>query len=369
MTETIKLTWVQNKSYVGFKKVINGKIHYLGRDESIAQEKAAKIINDVAILQPNIPTVGTAIVEFKQFVDSAAFAPSWRITLKQRISDVAKFMDLSRPIESIDHDYLSGLVNKLLSCPTPVKKKIAVETAVNYVKASRRFFGWLDETGRWIPNQSCRKWEKLFTIRGKIKKQIKFRKIEMISLEEWAKCYVKADKHMKALLMLALNCGQTQNELATLMKDSVAWPKARLSRLRNKTGIGGSWLLWQRTMNDVQKATAKDGELMFLTNRGLPLVHYGTGTTDSVGLRWRRLRKTAGIASHGFRFIRKLGAQMVRETADLETAQQYLSHGANSVAESFYTNPVEEKLDRALRQLEARVEEAITQQTVKKMAA
>lgn len=367
----LSMTRVDSNSYRGFKKHISGKVHYLGADEAAARVKLLTILLEqasgqkvflgepppVAVVDPT--TLYQVIEQYQQHVRGLAVSDTWKLTVCHRVKTLKRYIaDL--PLAKIDYDQLTRMANLILARPTTTRgTPMSAETAVNLVKALRGLMQWLDASGRWV---GFRRWEKCLTIRNKMKRRGSYGQIKMLTLTEFATAFHAASDRMRCYMLLALNTGMTQTELSTLTPDHVDLENARISRNRHKTGVWSSWVLWPKTLSLLTGEMQYTGPVAFVTEQGKRLVHFNGGTkTDSVRQAWTRLVEKTGIRTGlGFKSIRKLGGQLLREAAGLEISQLYLAHTGGSVAEQHYTNPVYAKLDTALINLGTKVEAALT---------
>ena len=353
----LSMTWVESVSYTGFKKMVAGQRHYLGAERKQAEIRLLKIMlaeRTGERVAAKTGTVHGSIEEFCQHVETMPVTVTWRQTLQYRIRWTRDYM-VDCPLAALTRDTVAKWCNTILSRPKSVRfgKPIRAQTSVNMIRAIHQFVQWLDDSGRWT---APAKLEKVFRIRKR------FTRSELsdtcrITLLDFALIYKRANDRMRCMLLVALNCGQTQTDLATLQRSHV--DAGRLSRARHKTGVAGSWMLWTRTSDALSALPTTSATLQFSTHAGTPLIHYSNsskvdGITQSFQVACRHAQVKAG-----FRTIRKLGAQMIRDVGGLEAAQMYLSHAGHSVAEVHYTHPVHENLDAALRAVEMQVYAAI----------
>jgi len=366
----LSMTFVNSNSYRGFKKMVGGKVHYLGGDEQQAKVKLLSILleqasgqkvflGELPAKQPtNDLTLFQVMDGYQSYVRTLAISDGWKEEQCHRIKTLKRFISDTK-LSDIDFDKLTRITNTIMSRPTTTRgTPMSAETAVNLLKALKQLFNWLEASDRWTP---FRRWERAFSFRGKIKRHERYGPVKMLTLEEFAKAYNVASERMKCLMILALNTGMTQTELSTLTPDMVNFDESRLIRARHKTGVQGSWRLWPRTVSLLQGQMNMTKTLAFETEQGKPLVHRNSGTrSDSVQLAWARLVRKSGIRKLGFKSIRKLGGQLIREEAGLEVAQLYLAHKGSSVAEQHYTTPVYDRLDVALLNVWNKVSAALS---------
>lgn len=192
--------------------------------------------------------------------------------------------------------------------------------------------------------------------------------VEVFSVDEISLLYGKASLLIRACMMMALNCGFTVADLATLTHENftastvtgkdgdaatippqpagVACSKVvTVTKARTKTGIGGSWTLWPETVEALMQIgwTVEHRGLTLKTAAGSPLVHYCAESgerADALGRAWHRLtRSLAEERQLGFKHLRKTGATWVETVSSETVAQTYLAHVSGSVARRHYLAP------------------------------
>lgn len=366
MATDLSMTFVDSNSYRGFKKYISGKVFYLGADEQQAKVKLLTILLEQASGQkvflgelppkPEQPTNDITLFQvmdqYQDHVKTLAVSETWRHTVCHRVKTLKRYLK-DIPLASIDYDRLTQMANAILARPTTTRgTAMSSETAVNLVKSLRGLMNWLDASGRW---PGFRRWENCLTVRGKLKSD-QYGKIAMLSLDEYVKAYEAASERMRCYMLVSLNTGMTQTELATLTPIMIDLEKGRIERHRHKTNVWAGWSLWPTTIEALRAQMNTSGPLALTTADGQPLVHYKGSKTDSIRQAWTRLVVKSGIRKCGFKTIRKLGTQLIRELAGLEAAQMYLAHKGSSVAERHYSNPLYKKLDEALSLVGRKVE-------------
>ena len=124
----------------------------------------------------------------------------------------------------------------------------------------------------------------------------------------------------KLYLLLMLNCGMYQNDIAELRQDEVNWSKGTLTRARSKTrernGPVVTYKLWPETFALLKKHRA-GGELALTTDEGNPLVKYWLEDGkmrryDAIQSAWTRLaEKMGGKIRLGMKHLRKTSATML----------------------------------------------------------
>ena len=146
--------------------------------------------------------------------------------------------------------------------------------------------------------------------------------------------YKAASPMMRLYLLLGLNCGFTQIDIATLTADMIDWDTGLLDRNRHKTGVQQGAKLWHVTL-DALRERGKPGDtaLLFISEQGRPLVWNGVkddGTptrADAVQRAFHRSKQKVEIPRGlSFKSLRKTGANMLVEKYTKEISDLYLAH-------------------------------------------
>ncbi|HOW71682.1 MAG TPA: hypothetical protein PKY77_13860 [Phycisphaerae bacterium] len=132
----------------------------------------------------------------------------------------------------------------------------------------------------------------------------------------------EAGVHLRAMILLACNCGIGQSDLASLPRWAIDLENGWLDSARRKTGCPRRAKLWAETVEALRLSFAKrpeptgeaDGDLCFITKYGRRFVRFqpsktGHGGTwvDSVNLEFKKLLKETGVeVGGGFYRIRHL---------------------------------------------------------------
>jgi integrase len=143
----------------------------------------------------------------------------------------------------------------------------------------------------------------------------------------------------KLYLLLMLNCGMYQNDIAELRNDEVDWKAGTISRARSKTrdrnGPVVTYKLWPETFSLLKKYRSK-GELALTNEEGNPLVRYWLDEEgkmrryDCVQAAWSRLATKQGLDKM------RLGLKHLRKTASTVLGQhpQYKYYSGHFLADS-----------------------------------
>ena len=163
----------------------------------------------------------------------------------------------------------------------------------------------------------------------------------MFEAEELRAIIDAAGQPVKAMTLLAANCGFGQSDIARLPQSAIDFKAGWIDYARLKTGIPRRCPLWPETIAAVQEAIATrpepkdqgDGNLAFLTQRGVRWVRSQKSKTgkplniDSVATEFAKVMKKLGLnGGRNFYAIRH-GFQTVAEGArDMAAAQAIMGH-------------------------------------------
>lgn len=172
-------------------------------------------------------------------------------------------------------------------------------------------------------------------------------------------------ERMKLYLLLMLNCGMYQNDIAELRTDEVDWKAGTLTRARSKTRERGGPVvtnrLWPETFALLKKHRST-GELALTTDEGNPLVRYWLEDGkmrryDAIQSAWSRLAgKTGGKIRLGMKHLRKTSASLLGQHPHFKFyANHFLADSPKGMADRHYVTPSDAEFFEALGWLRGRV--------------
>lgn len=147
-----------------------------------------------------------------------------------------------------------------------------------------------------------------------------------------------------AMVWMAIGCGFGQRDLAAVRVGQV--DKKGYDLRRGKTGIERFGetppMVWNVVQAYLKQTRRAEGDLMFITGKGMPLVH---GNVDAVHQWWTKLIKRLGDDCKnvgGFYTLRHLGATEFgsREGCSIGDMKRWLGHSASSDMADVYMKPV-----------------------------
>jgi integrase len=263
-----------------------------------------------------------------------------------------KYVELLRPtltgtLADLDSNKIDDAQCHWEHRPQGARGKLAVATCQKAIKVLFRFLSWLDKQPkfgwRW-PTDYKRRKPRIYVTQAEQAERIR---PKSFTVEQLASLYKFATPFERALMLLALNCGFAQREIATLQINEVHLdephphfnkPGNWIRRIRKKTGVYAEWRLWPETAEAIaflkrSRPSSKLGELV-LTRHGNPLHQQTAGgnANQAVANAWgklnRRIRKEQDWAGGlGFKYLRKTASSLIRRLSSGETASMFLAHG------------------------------------------
>ncbi len=188
-------------------------------------------------------------------------------------------------------------------------------------------------------------------------------KIDVFSVSEIQALLPAVRKYSEPLelyLLLMLNCGMYQNDIAELRIDEVDWDTGVLTRSRSKTrGRGGpviSYQLWPETFQLLQKYRAKSGELVLLSGNGKPLVRFWLENGrmkryDLIQSLWARCGKQSkGLSLRlSLKHFRKTSATVLGQHPQYKFyCNHFLADSPKTIADRHYVTPNQAEFFQAL---------------------
>ena len=277
--------------------------------------------------------------------------------------NIRPFVDWIGPesaIDAIDEAKLEGFFNHLSA-------KVGVEEysptyAHTLLMTSRQFIARLAELNLIAPlgNIRSRRFRFNHSVAAKIEV---FTPAEVTMLLEG--CHGFSER-TKLFLLLMLNVGMYQNDIAELRHNEVDWSKGTLSRARSKTRERGgpvvTYKLWPETLALLKKHRSPSGELVLTTDEGNPLVKYWLENGvmrryDAVQSAWSRLAaKTGGKIRLGMKHLRKTSATILGDHPHFKFyTTHFLADSPKGMSLKHYVVPSDAEFFEALDWLRGRI--------------
>jgi integrase len=175
------------------------------------------------------------------------------------------------------------------------------------------------------------------------------KKVEVFTFAEAKGLIDRARDQVRILILLALNCGMTQVDISDLHPNEVDWAGGRLRRKRSKTAGQKNvpeveYPLWPETLELLKALRSSDPDHVLVTKSGRPWVDRKTRNTDSVRTEFDKLE-----ARLPFKHLRKTSATALGSHPEFRAyAQYFLGHAPETVADTHYVRPSQERFDLAV---------------------
>lgn len=230
--------------------------------------------------------------------------------------------------------------------------------AKNYLSTVKSFIRWLWQT------------DKIAALPRVIDGRSKLLKISAAAAEitvfdksELAMLLTNASDRTKLYILLMLNCGMTQKDIADLRQPEVDWNRGRIRRRRSKTASHKDvpivdYLLWPETFRLLrqERADAKSERVLVNLN-GSPIWSESIGAerkykkSDNVKNAFDRLRTSLGIKKP-LKSLKKTSATLLRGNEKYHGLEGlFLGHAPQSMADKHYTLIPQTLLDQAIQWL------------------
>lgn len=273
-------------------------------------------------------------------LEAGQIKPSWYQTLPHRLKHFSAFAG-SRPVQELNERLLTAFHNEL-------RRRIAdgeckQNSARNVITTTKSFVTWLWEEG--IIESLPRNLKRL-TI------TVDSGKIDTFSADELNAVLGGAVDRTKLYILLMLNCGYYQNDIANLLQSEIDWKTGRVVRKRSKTAKRDNvpvvnYPLWDETFRLLTEHRAEDSKHALVNANGEKLVR--EGRNDNIKSAYSRVCRKLKIDTKPLMLLRKTAATKLEEHDTFGRFTQYfLGQAPQSLAERRYAKPSGEQFDRAV---------------------
>jgi integrase len=184
----------------------------------------------------------------------------------------------------------------------------------------------------------------------------------LYSQAELGKLLDEADRQLKAMIVLALNCGFGPKDIHDLTWDHMKGDRVTLPR--SKTGVSQTFMLWPETSKLLEEIrshreqrTAQAQELA-----GNPLIQqhvfmtlFGkTWSKDAVAEQFRKLCRKAGVPCHGFYRLRHCASTAMSLVASPHVQRKFMRH-SQIQQQVTYTHMPDAEVDAAVMKTRERL--------------
>lgn len=190
---------------------------------------------------------------------------------------------------------------------------------------------------------------------------IELPEIVVYEKEEIATLLAQASDRTKLYILLMLNCGMTQKDIADLQLSEIDWQAGRIIRKRSKTKSHKkvptvNYRLWPETLKllEQERNQAKSG-LALLNKNGVSLYQQrsdadgGYGKNDNIHNAFERLRKKMKIKGKSLITFKKTSASLLHgHHAYSDLADLFLGHAPRTMAQRHYAQAPQDRFDEAV---------------------
>lgn len=189
-------------------------------------------------------------------------------------------------------------------------------------------------------------------------------KPKVITKEEIKSLLEAGDDVRRLYILLMLNCGMTQKDIADLRQSEVDWQTGRITRIRSKRQHAENppiveYVLWRETFQLLVKQRSTT-ERVLLTRKGTPLVEEQViengfaRSRDTIYSKFLHFPAFQSLKERGIspKHFRKTAASMLDAHPEFSRfAQHFLGHTPVTIAERHYVVPSQERFDAAVKWL------------------
>jgi integrase len=279
---------------------IKGRVHYFGTDKDKALEEWERTKADLlAGRKPRTKSDGLTVGDLcnaflnakRQRVESGELSPLTHSDYHQTCARLVSALGKDRPVDDLASDDFEALRASL-------SKTRGLVGIGNVVRLSRIVFKYAydaDLIERPV------KFGPMFKVPSKknIRKAKAGKPAKMFTAEEIRMQLAKADDVLKCMILLGINCGFGQTDVANLPNSAVDLKAGWITFDRVKTGAPRRIPLWPETKAAIREAIAKrhkpknvaDSDLVFISKYGNRVVRStpGLGRRDGVADAFSRL--------------------------------------------------------------------------------
>ena len=251
-------------------------------------------------------------------------------------------------LSRVDGPFLENVVLYWSKRPrTKFGKPCSRDWAVGVIKTLRDFVRWLHRTKAFD-------WKKpddyeVTAVRvARFPEELAHEEVKpRYTTDEVATLYEYARGVERLLLLLGLNCGFGQAEIATLKLSEVCLDKKLVRRVRTKTGAPGKWALWDVTVAGLRWYLDKvrpqsDSPFLFLTREGkrFDALTKGNNRGQHIPNQWSRLlarlhKDKPDFRKLSFNKLRKTSSNWIRRRWGKEIADAFLADGKRERVDAY----------------------------------
>ncbi|QDV63053.1 tyrosine-type recombinase/integrase [Crateriforma conspicua] len=234
----------------------------------------------------------------REDVEKGKIQPTRYDPIRRSLDLLAELVDCDQAVATIDGEFLYRYYDALKARVEDKSIKFNETTARLRLQGVKQFVGWL-ATRDVIVRPSVLGTRELSFSAGTPE-------VVIFPDEELAILFGEADDRMRLYMLLMLNCGFQQTDIANLKQSEIDWENGYVTRQRSKTSKhhAGSvpmvvYQLWPETFKLLKQFRSKDKEWALVNRKGGQLVVSEIGKDGKV-------KKIDNIKSHWNRLVNKL---------------------------------------------------------------
>jgi integrase len=317
---------------------INQKVYYFGTNRQAALEEWNRVKDD--LFAGRIPRAGSDgltvgelcdrfLVSKRILVDSGELSPRTWTDYKQTTDRLVKSFGKTRRVDDLASDDFEALRRKLGTTR-------GVVGIANALRMTRIVFKHAFDAGLIV--QPVRFGPSFSVKRDKIRKAAAAREPRMFEADDIRKLLKSADETMGAMILLAVNCGFGQSDLANLPKVAVDLKTGWVTFARVKTGVARRVPLWPETVAAVRQAIAirpdakedADADMVFITKYGRRWTRTSPkgGPIDGIAQEFGKLLTKLNLKRPGLNFyaLRHTFATVGGDSVDQVAVNSIMGH-------------------------------------------
>ncbi len=166
----------------------------------------------------------------------------------------------------------------------------------------------------------------------------------VFSPDEIRKLIGKASPKLKAMILLAINGGMGNRDIADLTWKIIDREPGHLDYARGKTGVERRFPLWPETVKAI-KAIPRTADLVFVTRFGKPYIaDVGKKHKDQIALRFATLCESAKVRPIGFYSLRRTFRTIADEKGDQRAVARIMGHLVEDVSSLYVEHISDQRL-------------------------
>jgi len=196
--------------------------------------------------------------------------------------------------------------------------------------------------------------------------RIEAKEVETMPIADLQRLLEASSDTTKLYLLLMINCGMTQSDIAALRRDEIDLEARTITRRRTKTrnhrnAPTTTYPLWSATLEMLKEHIADEGDLALVNRDGEPLVRRVRRAdgklkrTDNVKSALARIYQKLKNDGEGVdlppKHIRKTGSTLLASEYNESVAYDYLADVPSGIAARHYVKPDAEKFAKAIEWL------------------